>query len=211
MEPLDAPQTFGMLYGFLWLIVLLKAAWFTLVVVGKGIPIAKIQLGFASTFKLQRGTPEIRMGIIPMGASIAAQDDPLAQAQISTRSIKLLCEGGSFLLTAGLAALLIGLPGAFDRFTDIVAGFFPATLSPLNNGAEVLRAFWKHLAASPREGLAACAATFAWLDLIALPFTLLHRYQENPEGVWAKFRCYATALPALLFLPWLIALVKSLI
>ena len=89
--------------------------------------------------------------------------------------------------------------------------FFPATFSPWTLGPEVLQSFWAQFQATPRSGLAAFAAVHAWLNLLFLCFSMIHRYQENPVGAWSHFRIYAAVIPFFFCFPWVVALVKVLL
>jgi hypothetical protein len=100
---------------------------------------------------------------------------------------------------------------ALTQIQSIVFGFFPATFSPWTLGPEVLQSFWAQLQATPRAGLAAFAAANGWISLLIAVFNVLHRYEENPTGLWARLRVYALFVAVLFFFPWVVAFVKALL
>lgn len=209
MENLTASQAAGLLYAFFWLMTIASAAWMTLVMVGMGIHIEVISLGSVASFKLRRTGPKVVMGLFP-SASVGTNDDPAELKKFTTSSCKLLHGGGQISLWAAAACLLVSPTAAFTQIQSVVFGFFPATFSPWSLGPEVLQSFWAQLQATPRQGLAAFAAANAWLSLFLTLFNLLHRYEENPTGLWARLRINAPFVPIIFFFPWVVAFVKAL-
>lgn len=210
MENLTASQAAGLLYAFFWLMTIATAAWMTLVMVGMGIHIEVISLGSGASFKLRRTGPKVVMGLFP-SASVGTNDDACQLAKFTSTTCKLLQGGGQTLLWTAAACLLVGPMAALSQFQSVVSGFFPATFSPWTLGPEVLQSFWAQLQTTPRAGLAAFAAANTWISLLLAVFNVLHRYEENPTGLWARLRGYALFIAVLFFFPWFVALVKALL
>lgn len=209
MESLTSAQAAGLLYAYFWLMMITSAAWMTLVMVGMGIYIERITLGFVSSFLLRRESPRVIIGLIP-SVSAGTNEDPGHIQRIQSPTCKLLHGGGQCLLWLAAAVLLVGPSEVLEHTKATASGFIPATLSPWNLGPEVLLAFWAHLKASPRDGLAAFSSAYACLNLCFTLFSLLHRHQESPQSLWARFRAQAVFVPVLFFFPWSIAFVRAI-
>jgi hypothetical protein len=210
MESLTSAQAAGLLYAFFWLMTIASAAWMTMVMVGMGIHIEIISLGSVASFKLRRTGPKVVMGLFP-SASVGTNEDSGQRERLHSTACKLLHGGGQMLLWTAAACLLVGPTAAFTQIQSVVSGFFPATFSPWTLGPEVLQSFWAQFQATPRSGLAAFAAVHAWLNLLFVCFSMIHRYQENPVGAWSHFRIYAAVIPFFFCFPWVVALVKALL
>jgi hypothetical protein len=209
MESLTSAQAAGLLYAFFWLMMITSTAWMTLVMVGMGIHIELISLGSVASFQLRRSGPKVVIGLFP-GASVGTSEDPGQRERLNSTACKILHGGGQVLLWLVAAVLLAGPTAALDHFLAAAAGFIPATFSPWHLGPEVLRTFWAHLQVSPRDGLAVFAAACAWMHLFFNLFTVLHRYEENPEGLWARLRVKAPFVPIFFFFPWVVAFVRAI-
>lgn len=210
MEILTHGQATVLLYAFLWLIVLANGGWIVLLVVAQGIKVESIRLGFLAGFKLRGAAPEVRIGFMPMGASVNTTDEPEMLARMNTAGNKLLSAGGQILLASAVALMLVGPDTALRRLESVAIGYFPATCSPLGAGPDTLRFFWEQLRAQPGQALCMAVATIIWLNILTLPFTLLQLHSEKPVGIWANIRQHAIMVPMLLHIPWIVALIYSL-
>ena len=210
MESLTSAQAAGLLYAFFWLMTIASAAWMTLVMVGMGIHIEAISLGSVASFKLRRTGPKVVMGLFP-SASVGTSEDDAQRARLHSLGCKLLHGGGQIILWLAAAVLLAGPGATFEHLKAVVVGFFPSTISPWTLGPEVLRSFWAHLQASPRDGLAMFAATALWLNLLLTLSSLVNRYREGADQGSDTLRAYLSVfIPGTLAIIWLIAFLRAM-
>jgi len=210
METLTASQAGGLLYAFFWLMTIATAAWMTLVMVGMGIHIEVISLGSVASFKFRRSGPKVVMGLLP-SASVGTSADDAQRARLQSFSCKLLHGGGLIILWLAAAVLLAGPGAAFEHLKAVVVGFFPSTISPWDLGPEVLRTFWAHLQASPRDGLAMFAAAAVWLNLLLTVSSLINCHRGGADKDSGTLRAYLSVfIPGILSIIWLIALARTM-